>query len=157
MKPFTMLKFRSMWEGTGSRSHQQAVGEMMRSGSVPTDDHLYKLDRVDAVTPTGQWIRRWSVDELPQLVNVLRGEMSLVGPRPCIPYEMEHFRPHHFERFRMPAGITGFWQATARAQATFAEALEMDVLYVKSWSLTLDLRLLARTMLVLVSPQGSTK
>jgi len=157
MKPFTMLKFRSMWEGTDSRSHQGSISEVMRSGSVPADNHLHKLDRADAVTTTGQWIRRWSVDELPQLVNVLRGEMSLVGPRPCIPYELEHFRPHHFERFRMPAGITGLWQATARARATFAESLEMDVLYVNAWSLPLDLRLLARTMLVLTSQQGLTK
>ncbi len=73
--------------------------------------------------------------------------MSLVGPRPCIPYETEHFEPHHFERFLVPAGITGLWQVTARAHSTFGEALDMDVAYARGWSLGLDLRLLCRTPL----------
>jgi lipopolysaccharide/colanic/teichoic acid biosynthesis glycosyltransferase len=78
-------------------------------------------------------------------VNVLRGEMSLVGPRPCIPYEVEHFQPHHHERFLVPAGLTGLWQVTARARSTFGEALEMDVAYARGWSLGLDLKLLVKT------------
>ena len=69
---------------------------------------LYKLDRDDAVTRVGRWLRRTSLDELPQLLNVLKGEMSLVGPRPCLPYEVEHFAPHHFDRFLVPAGLTGY-------------------------------------------------
>ena len=81
----------------------------------------------------------------PQLVNVLRGEMSLVGPRPCLAYETEHFEAHHFERFFLPPGLTGLWQVTARAHSTFGEALDMDVAYVRGWSLALDLRLLFRT------------
>ena len=98
------------------------------------------------ITGPGRWLRRSSLDELPQLINVLRGDMSLVGPRPCIPYETAHFAPHQFERFSMPAGITGLWQVTARGHATFAEALEMDVVYVRDWSLRLDGSLLARTV-----------
>jgi lipopolysaccharide/colanic/teichoic acid biosynthesis glycosyltransferase len=85
------------------------------------------------------------LDELPQLINVLRGEMSLVGPRPCIEYETENFATHHFERFLVPAGITGLWQVTARAHSTFGEALEMDVAYARNWSLGLDLVLLLKT------------
>ena len=97
------------------------------------------------MTRFGRGLRRTSLDELPQLINVLRGEMSLVGPRPCIPYEIENFQAHHLERFMVPQGITGLWQVTARANCTFLEALDMDVVYARSWSLGLDLRLMLRT------------
>jgi lipopolysaccharide/colanic/teichoic acid biosynthesis glycosyltransferase len=76
---------------------------------------------------------------------VLRGDMSLVGPRPCLSWETEHFEPHHFERFLVPAGLTGLWQVSARAQASFVEALDLDVLYAHSTSIGLDLQLLLRT------------
>ena len=82
--------------------------------------------------------------------------MSLVGPRPCLEYETEHFQPHHFERFHVPAGITGLWQVTARAHASFGEALDLDVAYARSWSLTLDLWLLLRTPFVLFRPKVTT-
>ena len=96
------------------------------------------------------------MDELPQLLNVLRGEMSLVGPRPCIPYEVENYAPHQFDRFLMPQGLTGLWQVTARANSSYGEALDMDVAYVRSWSLGLDLRLLLRTPLQLVRQTART-
>jgi lipopolysaccharide/colanic/teichoic acid biosynthesis glycosyltransferase len=92
---------------------------------------------------------------LPQLLNVLRGDMSLVGPRPCLPYEVDYFEPHHFDRFLVPAGLTGLWQVSARAHSTFGEALELDVLYAHSWSLGLDLSLLARTPLQLLRSGGT--
>ena len=95
-------------------------------------------------------MRKTSLDELPQLINVLRGDMSLVGPRPSLPYELELFAPHHFERFLVPAGMTGLWQVEARAHSTFGEALDLDVLYARSWSLGLDLRLLLRTPLLML-------
>ena len=82
---------------------------------------------------------------VPQLINVLRGDMSLVGPRPCLPYEIEHYEPRHFERFLVPAGMTGLWQVTARARADLSDALDIDVLYARSWSPGLDLNLLLRT------------
>jgi exopolysaccharide biosynthesis polyprenyl glycosylphosphotransferase len=144
MHEFTMLKFRTMREGADAGSHREYVERTM-NGEQAALGEIYKLDRDDVITPSGRWLRRTSLDELPQLLNVLRGSMSLVGPRPCLAYETEHFAPHHFERFRTPAGITGLWQVTARAHASFAEALEMDVVYVRSWSIGLDLSLLLRT------------
>jgi len=97
------------------------------------------------VTRVCRWLRRTSLDELPQLLNVLRGDMSLVGPRPAIPYELELYEPHHLERFAVPAGLTGLWQVEARAHSTFREALDLDVAYARGWSLGLDLRLFLRT------------
>ena len=104
---------------------------------------------------SGRWLRKTSLDELPQLFNVLRGDMSLVGPRPCIPYETEHFEPHHFERFSVPAGITGLWQVKARARSPFVEALEMDVLYARSWSFGLDVLLLLQTPVQVFRPRAT--
>jgi exopolysaccharide biosynthesis polyprenyl glycosylphosphotransferase len=145
MREFTALKFRTMKAETDGAAHREYISRTMQSGVAASGNGLFKLDRSDVVTRSGSWLRRTSLDELPQLVNVLRGDMSLVGPRPCIPYETERFGPHHFERFLVPAGITGLWQVTARANSSFGEALDMDVAYVRGWSLGLDLRLLCRT------------
>jgi exopolysaccharide biosynthesis polyprenyl glycosylphosphotransferase len=156
MREFTMLKFRTMRVGADSSSHQEYVERTMNGEQVADAGEIYKLDRGDVITPTGRWLRRTSLDELPQLLNVVRGTMSLVGPRPCLAYETEHFAPHHYERFRAPAGITGLWQVTARAHASFAEALEMDVVYVRSWSVGLDLSLLLRTPVEVLRQRKAT-
>jgi exopolysaccharide biosynthesis polyprenyl glycosylphosphotransferase len=145
MHPFVMLKFRTMHADTDESEHREYVRGLMDKRAAPTGNGLYKLDRSDAVTRVGRRLRKLSVDELPQLVNVLRGEMSLVGPRPCLPYEVEFFAPHHLERFAVPAGMTGLWQVTARAHSTFEEELDLDVAYARIWSLPLDLRLILRT------------
>jgi exopolysaccharide biosynthesis polyprenyl glycosylphosphotransferase len=145
MREFTMLKFRTMRADTDPAPHRAYVQQSMNDGTAVGAGELYKMDRGAAVTPTGRWLRRTSLDELPQLINVLRGTMSLVGPRPCLDYETEHFAQHHYERFRVRPGITGLWQVTARGHASFAEALEMDVAYARDWSLRLDLSLLRRT------------
>jgi lipopolysaccharide/colanic/teichoic acid biosynthesis glycosyltransferase len=156
MREFTALKFRTMRVGTDEAAHREYVRATMSAGAELGSTGLYKLQREDAVTPFGRWLRRTSLDELPQLLNVLRGDMSLVGPRPCIPYETENFQPHHFERFLVPQGMTGLWQVTARAHSTFGEALEMDVAYVRGWSLGLDLRLLLRTPFSLLRQRKAT-
>jgi exopolysaccharide biosynthesis polyprenyl glycosylphosphotransferase len=147
MNEFTALKFRTMDVNADDAPHREFIRQTMTADASRPSNGMYKLERDDVVTPFGRWLRRTSLDELPQLINVLRGEMSLVGPRPCIPSETDQFAPHHFERFLVPAGITGYWQVTARAHSTFGEALDMDVAYVRSWSLGLDLRLICKTPL----------
>jgi exopolysaccharide biosynthesis polyprenyl glycosylphosphotransferase len=158
MEPFTVYKFRTMRVGTDPTPHREYLRQIMSPGAVPLAENgnLYKLERSDVVTGIGSWLRRTSLDELPQLINVIRGEMSLVGPRPCIPYETELFEPHHFDRFLVPAGMTGLWQVSARAHATFKEALDLDAAYARSWSLRFDLRILARTPWAIVRG-GETK
>jgi len=155
MQEFTVLKFRTMGVDTDDAPHREYIKQTMSASATPGSNGIYKLDRSDAVTPFGRWLRKTSLDELPQLINVLRGEMSLVGPRPCIPYETESFAARHFERFLVPAGITGLWQVTARAHSTFGEALDMDVAYARNWSLKLDFALLFKTPLQVVRPRGT--
>jgi exopolysaccharide biosynthesis polyprenyl glycosylphosphotransferase len=145
MRTFTVFKFRTMSADTDDRRHRDYIRSTMDHRVAPATNGLYKLDDDRRVTKFGGWLRKTSLDELPQLLNVVRGDMSLVGPRPCIPYETELFAPHHFERFAVRPGITGLWQVTARAHATFGEALDIDVTYVRGWSLGLDLWLLCRT------------
>jgi exopolysaccharide biosynthesis polyprenyl glycosylphosphotransferase len=149
MKEFTPLKFRTMRVDADDGPHREYIKQTMSSQAEVGANGLYKLPREDAVTRTGRWLRATSLDELPQLINVLRGEMSLVGPRPCLAYEVEHFAPHHFDRFLVPAGITGLWQVKARGRSTFGEALDMDVVYARGWSLGLDFKLLCLTPLQL--------
>jgi exopolysaccharide biosynthesis polyprenyl glycosylphosphotransferase len=155
MHEFTLLKFRTMRVDTDDSAHRAFISATMSHTATPEPTGLYKLKRDDAVTRIGAWLRRTSLDELPQLINVLRGEMSLVGPRPCLAYELERFESHHFDRFLVPAGLTGLWQTSARAHSTFGEALDMDVLYAQSWSLGLDLLLLARTPLQVLRPSAT--
>jgi exopolysaccharide biosynthesis polyprenyl glycosylphosphotransferase len=155
MREFTILKFRTMKVGTPDDEHREYVRATMDRGALPGSNGVFKLERESAITRVGGWLRRTSLDELPQLINVLRGDMSLVGPRPCLAYEAEGFEPHHFDRFHVPAGITGLWQVTARAHSTFGEALDLDVAYAHAWSLGLDLRLLFLTPLQLLRQKGT--
>lgn len=155
MQEFTLLKFRTMRTDVDDAPHREFIAATAGSATAARSNGLFKLDRDDAVTRVGRWLRKISLDELPQLFNVLLGDMSLVGPRPCLPYETEHFAPHHFERFLVPAGLTGLWQVHARAHSTFGEALDLDVLYVRSWSVGLDLSLIARTPLQLIRSSGT--
>jgi exopolysaccharide biosynthesis polyprenyl glycosylphosphotransferase len=156
MQEFTSLKFRTMRVGTSSDEHRDYIRATATAQPTPTEGGLFKLERRNAVTSFGRWLRKTSLDELPQLINVLRGEMSLVGPRPCIPYETEFFEPRHFERFTVPQGITGLWQVTARAHASFAEALDIDVAYTRSCTFWLDLKLILLTPLQMLG-LGSTR
>jgi exopolysaccharide biosynthesis polyprenyl glycosylphosphotransferase len=156
MKEFTLFKFRTMTVDTDSGAHRDYIRRSMSINAAAEPNGLYKLERSDVMTKVGRWLRKTSLDELPQLFNVLKGDMSLVGPRPCIPYEAENFGPHHLARFAMPQGLTGLWQVTARANSTYLEALDLDVAYVRDWSLGLDLRLLLRTPLQMLRHRTAT-
>ncbi len=144
-QPFTMLKFRSMRTGTSLDDHREHTRKAASRVSESGSDGLYKLDRTDVTTRPGKILRRTSLDELPQLINVLRGDMSIVGPRPCLDYEIEFMEPHHLARFGVRPGMTGLWQVTARNRASFGEALDLDVAYVRGWSIWLDLKIILRT------------
>ena len=155
MREFETLKFRTMKVNTDTAAHRAFIEQTMTHKAATAETGVFKLDRSDAITRSGRWLRKTSLDELPQLINVLRGDMSLVGPRPCLAYEVEFFEEHHFERFLVPGGVTGLWQVTARAHSTFGEALDMDVVYARGWSLGLDLRLICRTPLQVLRPGGT--
>jgi exopolysaccharide biosynthesis polyprenyl glycosylphosphotransferase len=156
MREFTVLKFRTMRIGVDNSAHKEYIRSTMSSRAPIGDNGLYKLDREDDITSFGRWLRKTSLDELPQLINVIKGDMSVVGPRPCIGYETENFAPQHFDRFLVPAGITGLWQVTARARSSFGEALDLDVAYARGWSLGLDLRLLLLTPFSILRQRTTT-
>ena len=156
-QPFVMLKFRTMRAGCDDTVHRE-YNRRELSGEDPRDGGggLYKLDRDDRITPVGRFLRRSSLDELPQLINVMRGEMALVGPRPALAWEVELYRPHHHERFLVKPGITGLWQVSGRNRLSMIEALDLDVEYVRRRSVGLDVRILARTLPAVLN-LGSTR
>jgi exopolysaccharide biosynthesis polyprenyl glycosylphosphotransferase len=156
MREFTVLKFRTMRVGVDNSVHEEYIRSTMSSHAAIGSNGLYKLDRKDDITSFGRWLRKTSLDELPQLINVIKGDMSVVGPRPCIAYETENFAPQHFDRFLVPAGVTGLWQVTARSRSSFGEALDMDVAYARGWSLGLDLRLLLLTPFAILRQRATT-
>jgi lipopolysaccharide/colanic/teichoic acid biosynthesis glycosyltransferase len=144
-RPFVLLKFRSMYHGADERTHREYVTRLLR-GHVEAEDGLYKLMDDDRVTPVGGFLRRFSLDELPQLLNVVRGDMSLVGPRPALPWEVAMFPAWARSRFDVRPGITGLWQVSGRNRLTMLAGLELDVEYVAQRSLWLDVVILFRTL-----------
>ena len=142
-KPFTMLKFRSMLPGADDQGHRAAAEAWFAGNPAPLG---YKAWKDRRVTRFGRWIRRTSLDELPQLVNVVRGDMSLVGPRPAIPYELSLYESSHFERQAVRPGITGLWQILGRDRLSAIEMMALDRRYVQECSAGLDLKILAHTI-----------
>jgi exopolysaccharide biosynthesis polyprenyl glycosylphosphotransferase len=157
-KEFTALTFRTRHVAAAGAVSQAPVIDTTSGGAERAEDgdDIELEDDDHELTKVGRRLRRTSLDELPLLINVLRGQISLVGPRPCVPDEPANFEPYQMERFDMPQGITGLRQVTARANCTYREALDMDVAYVRGWSLGLDLRLLLRTPLRAVRQRSST-
>lgn len=154
MRPFTMLKLRSMYADNDDRMHRDYVTTMLSAEAaeeaeeeVPARNNaLFKLTGDPRVTPLGAWLRRTSLDELPQLINVLRGDMSLVGPRPMLPWEAQLLAAPYRRRFTVKPGITGLWQVNGRSRLSMRTALELDVEYTRRRSVLLDLSILARTV-----------
>ena len=148
---FTFLKFRSMRDHNDHSDHRQYVTQLIAGNAEQiaqngSGEGVYKLANDSRVTPLGRFLRKTSLDELPQFLNVLRGEMSLVGPRPPIPYEVAAYQTWHRRRvLQVKPGITGLWQVTGRSRVSFDEMVRLDLQYANFWSLWLDFKILMRT------------
>jgi exopolysaccharide biosynthesis polyprenyl glycosylphosphotransferase len=161
-KPFTVLKFRSMRTDCDSRIHQDYVSQFIAgkveekpaadSGAAP----VFKIQKDPRITPIGQFIRKTSLDEVPQFWNVLRGDMSLVGPRPPIAYEFRAYDVWHRRRvLEIKPGITGLWQVEGRSRTRFDDMVRLDLRYARSWSIWLDLRILLQTPAAVILGDGA--
>jgi exopolysaccharide biosynthesis polyprenyl glycosylphosphotransferase len=157
---FRVWKFRTMRHGAPDEAHRELIRKMF-NGQEAEAGHgngngkpVYKLVNDDRVTRVGRWLRRTSLDEVPQLINVLHGEMSLVGPRPPLPYETDAYDHWQFERLKVSPGITGLWQVSGRNLLTYRQMCELDLEYVRRWSLWLDFKILVKTIPAVVFNSG---
>jgi lipopolysaccharide/colanic/teichoic acid biosynthesis glycosyltransferase len=162
-KPFTLLKFRSMYVDADSQAHEQYIRDFIARGrdgdgepeGLKQDGH-FKLSRDSRITPLGHFIRRKSVDELPQVLNVLAGSMSLVGPRPHPPYEVEWYDTWHLRRvLEARPGLTGLWQVKGRSRTTYDDMVRLDLKYIDNWSVWNDLKILLQTSWAVVKGEGA--
>jgi lipopolysaccharide/colanic/teichoic acid biosynthesis glycosyltransferase len=159
--PFTFYKFRSMRTDTSDQIHRDYVLKLIDGNhSVINNGNdekpFYKIKSDPRITPVGKFIRKTSIDELPQFYNVLKGDMSLVGPRPPLAYEAEKYQAWHLRRIlEMKPGITGLWQVEGRSRTGFDEAVRLDIRYLKTWSLSLDIKILLKTVLEVVRCRGA--
>jgi exopolysaccharide biosynthesis polyprenyl glycosylphosphotransferase len=145
---FRMLKFRTMVEDAEDR-----LAEVAHLNEA--QGHFFKIADDPRITRVGAHLRRWSIDELPQLWNVLRGDMSMVGPRPPLASEVENYEPWHLRRLRVRPGVTGIWQTSGRSDVPFDEAVRLDLFYIENWSLGTDLYLLGRTVSAVLGRRGA--
>ena len=146
---FRVLKFRTMKVDSTPDMHMDYIAKLATGQA--DEDGLKKLTADPRVTAVGRFLRRTSLDELPQLVNVLLGNMSLVGPRPALEYELQHYQERHFERFAVKPGMTGLWQVSGRNTLGFTEMLDLDAEYARSSNLLTDLKILIKTPVAAVS------
>jgi exopolysaccharide biosynthesis polyprenyl glycosylphosphotransferase len=145
---FLCYKFRSMYQDAEARQAElEAENE--------ADGAIFKIKKDPRVTPVGRFIRRWSIDELPQLINVLKGEMSLVGPRPLPVRDFERMSEYHKQRLGAVPGITGYWQISGRSDLSFDEMVRLDLYYIKNWSLSLDLKIIFKTFRAVLKHEGA--
>ena len=157
-RPFVMHKLRTMYDGVSDGLHRDYVLTQIAAGlGASPASGLHKIENDPRVTPLGAWLRRTSLDELPQLWDVLLGRMSLVGPRPILPWEAELLTRAERERFLVRPGITGLWQVSGRSRLTMPQAFQLDTRYVRDLCLSLDLRILAKTVVVVLRPRGSAR
>ena len=148
-KPFDMLKFRSMHVDADAK----LATLLAEQGSAETP--LFKIDNDPRITPIGRFLRRYSIDELPQLWSVMRGDMSLVGPRPQRPAEVNLYRANDFRRLHVRPGMTGLWQVSGRSDLDWEDAIKLDTYYVENWSMTGDLIILSRTVRAVIGSGGA--
>jgi exopolysaccharide biosynthesis polyprenyl glycosylphosphotransferase len=158
-RPFKFYKFRSMTHNSDDAIHRQFVAMFIggdESGCADSNEgeKVFKMKEDPRITRIGSLLRRTSLDELPQLFNIIKGEMSLVGPRPPIAYEIENYQPWHMERLKAVPGLTGLWQVSGRSSVSFEEMVRLDVRYINNWSPFLDLTILLKTIPVVFQGTG---
>jgi lipopolysaccharide/colanic/teichoic acid biosynthesis glycosyltransferase len=155
IRKFPIYKFRSMFHQADQSLHEAHIKAFVHGELAASDSEGVKLTNDPRITRIGHLLRRTSLDEIPQLLNVFRGEMSLVGPRPVPVYEVAEYQPSHYQRLAALPGLTGLWQVSGRGEVSFEEMIEMDVAYVRNKSLWLDLKLLTMTVFVVLSGRGA--
>lgn len=158
-RPFKFYKFRSMVHNSDDTIHRQfaamfIAGDESGCAASNSGEKVFKLKRDPRITPIGAFLRRTSLDELPQLINIVKGEMSLVGPRPPIAYEIENYQPWHMERLKAVPGLTGLWQVSGRSSVSFDEMVRLDIRYINEWSFSRDLAIIAKTIPVVLRGTG---
>ena len=154
---FEFYKFRSMYQDADQKLHQQYMQDLINGHAKCVEDagkKMYKLGRDPRISRVGLFLRKASLDELPQLVNILRGEMSFVGPRPAIPYEVRQYKPWHLQRLTVTQGLTGLWQVSGRNELSFDEMVQLDVEYGRKRSLLLDFKILLATIPAVLNGRG---
>jgi exopolysaccharide biosynthesis polyprenyl glycosylphosphotransferase len=158
-RPFKFYKFRTMRHDSDDAIHRQFAAMFINGlnedcARQNCNQQIFKMKDDPRVTGIGRLLRRTSLDELPQIFNILKGEMSLVGPRPPIAYEIEHYQSWHMERLKVTPGLTGLWQVSGRSSVPFEEMVRLDIHYINNWSLWMDLRILMRTLPVVLNGTG---
>lgn len=157
--PFNFYKFRSMKHNSDDAIHREFAA-MFISGDEDgcsennKGEKVFKLKRDPRITAIGAFLRKTSLDELPQLFNILKGDMTLVGPRPPIAYEIENYQPWHMERLKAVPGLTGLWQVSGRSSVSFDEMVRLDIRYINEWSLWKDIVIIAKTLPVVLKGTG---
>jgi lipopolysaccharide/colanic/teichoic acid biosynthesis glycosyltransferase len=159
--PFTFYKFRSMHINMDDQIHRNYIddfinGNLEKINQGNPDQPLYKNKSDPRITKVGRFIRKTSIDELPQFFNVLKGDMSLVGPRPPLPYEAEKYQAWHLSRIlEMKPGITGLWQVEGRSKTEWDDSVRLDIRYIQNWSFIYDLTILFRTVKTVLRDSGA--
>ena len=158
-RPFKFYKFRSMVHNSDDTIHRQFAamfinGDEGGCAASNSGEKVFKLKRDPRITPIGAFLRRTSLDELPQLINIVKGDMSLVGPRPPIAYEIENYQPWHMERLKAVPGLTGLWQISGRSSVSFDEMVRLDIRYINEWSFWGDVSIIAKTVPVVIRGTG---
>jgi lipopolysaccharide/colanic/teichoic acid biosynthesis glycosyltransferase len=155
--PFKFYKFRTMVHNSDDAIHRQFAAMFINGGSdteKKDSGKVFKMTNDPRVTAIGRWLRKTSLDELPQLWNILKGEMTIVGPRPPIAYELDHYLPWHHERLRVTPGLTGLWQVSGRSNVPFEEMVRLDIHYINSWTILEDVRIILKTIPVVLRGSG---
>lgn len=158
-RSFVMYKFRTMRDGIDDSAHREFTQDFIKgiSSFSTLDDSgakIYKLTNDSRITGVGSFLRKVSLDELPQFINILRGEMAIVGPRPPLPYEYDCYEEWHKQRVKVKPGLTGLWQVQGRSSVPFEQMVRLDIHYIENWSLLMDLKIMLWTIPVMLAGTG---